>query len=66
LQKRIDPTPDSPRDSGAVDWADFAERMHFIAELFRCYQESPRLLDLPFDAEQIVALEHGKVPGGRI
>jgi hypothetical protein len=66
LQKRIDPTPDSPRDSGAVDWADFAERMHFIAELFRCYQESGNLLDPPFDAEQIVALEHGKVPGGRI
>ncbi len=35
LIARIDPTPDSARASGATDWADFDERMHFIADLFR-------------------------------
>jgi hypothetical protein len=35
----IDPTPDSLRRSGAVDWANLPERLHFIADLFRLYQE---------------------------
>lgn len=66
LRKRIDPTPDSPRDSGAIDWADFPDRMHFIAELFRCYQESANLLDLPFSAEQMAALDAGRIPSGKL
>jgi hypothetical protein len=39
LLEKIDPTPDSLRETGAVDWADLPERMHFIADMFRCYQE---------------------------
>jgi hypothetical protein len=39
----VDPLPGSPRTSGAKDWAEFSERMHFIAELFRVYQEETSL-----------------------
>ncbi len=47
--RQIDPTPDSLRDTAAVDWANLSDRLHFIADLFRCYQESPALLELPPD-----------------
>jgi hypothetical protein len=66
LLRQIDPTPDSVRDSGAVDWADLPERMHFIGELFRCYHASPRLFDAPFSPEQVVALTEGRVPAGQL
>lgn len=49
LLATIDPTPDSLRESGAVDWADFAERIHFIAELFRTRHEDATLFDPPFE-----------------
>ena len=39
LLGRIDPTPDTTRGSGADDWSILAERIHFIADLFRVYQE---------------------------
>jgi hypothetical protein len=41
LLARIDPTPDSVRQSGTDDWSNFADRMHFITDLFRAYQEYP-------------------------
>ena len=66
LLRQIDPTPDSVRDSGAVDWADLPERMHFIGELFRCYHASQVLFDPPFSAEQVVALKAGRVPRGQL
>jgi len=34
--------------SGATDWADLGERMHFIADLFRCYHESKELFETAF------------------
>ncbi len=48
LLKKIDPTPDSLSETGAIDWADLGDRLHFIADLFRCYQETPDLLMPPF------------------
>ena len=62
LLDRIDPTRDSPRDSGAVDWADLADRVHFIAEMFRCFQESPFLFEPPFTSAQLERLEAGERP----
>ena len=66
LLQQIDPTPDSVRDSGAVDWADLPERMHFIGDLFRCYHASEVLFEAPFTAEQVLALKGGRVPGGQL
>ena len=66
LLERVDPTPDSPRETGAVDWADLPERLHFIVDLFRCYHESRDLFELPFTPDQVAALKAGRLPGGRL
>ncbi len=39
LLTKIDPTPDSIKESGAKDWGDLSDRIHFIADLFRAYFE---------------------------
>jgi hypothetical protein len=66
LLKGLDPTPDSPVDSGATDWANLPERLHFIADLFRCYQEHQELLGPPFSPDQVAALQAGTPPAGRL
>lgn len=50
LLKQIDPTPDSLKESGAVDWAHLPDRLHFIADLFRCFQETSALLEQPVES----------------
>jgi hypothetical protein len=62
----IDPTPDSPSESGAFDWADLPERIHFIAELFRCYQKDPDIFGPPFTAEQTEEIKAGRLPEGEL
>ncbi len=64
LLEKIDPTPDSLIESGARDWADLPDRMHFIADLFRCYQERTELLEPPFSAEQVADMKSGRLPVG--
>ncbi|HKH46807.1 MAG TPA: hypothetical protein VKM72_19285 [Thermoanaerobaculia bacterium] len=66
LLARVDPTPDSLRGSGTEDWADLPDRMHFIADLFRGFQEDRALLGPPFTPEQMAALQAGRRPGGRL
>ena len=66
LLKRVDPTADSLSLSGAEDWADFAERMHFIADLFRCFQEHAPLFGAPFSPAQLADLKTGRMPSGRL
>jgi hypothetical protein len=44
----VDPRPDSAAGSGASDWGSLSDRMQFIAELFRAYQEEPSLMWPPF------------------
>lgn len=60
----IDPNPDSPLGSGAIDWADLPERIHYIVELFRCYQENPALHAAPFTREQAARIKAGRLPAG--
>ena len=64
LIAKVDPTPNATTRSGATDWADFVERMHFIADLFRCWHARLELFTPPFDAVQLAALRAGKVPAG--
>jgi hypothetical protein len=47
LLRLIDPTPDSTRESAALDWAGFAERIHFIADLFRTHHHKQELFSEP-------------------
>lgn len=62
----IDPTPDSVAGTGAHDWEDLGQRLHFIADLFRCYQELPGLLDPPFLPGQVEEIRKGLRPPGRL
>lgn len=64
LLDQIDATPDSTRDTGAVDWSHLSDRLHYIADLFRCYHDSPTLFDPPFTAAQVAALKAGRLPKG--
>jgi hypothetical protein len=60
----IDRTTNSLNQSGAKDWADFADRIHFIADFFRVYQQRRHLFDPPFTDQQVAALQSGNRPDG--
>jgi hypothetical protein len=64
LLARIDPTPDSTRETGTQYWVDLADRLHFIVDLFRCYQVAPELSQPPFTSEQTLVLKQGHLPKG--
>ncbi len=66
LLSMVDPTPDSPLDSGAVDWTELMDRLHFIVDMFRCYQECADLFTPPFTPEQVADFRAGKMPSGRL
>jgi hypothetical protein len=66
LLKRIDPTPDSLRQTGAFDWSDLPERLHFIADMFRCFHETRDLFNPPFTASQVTEMKAGRMPSGRL
>jgi len=64
--RRIDPTPDSTRGSGALDWANFGERIHFIADLFRSWHDDGALFASPFTEGQVAAIRAGRRPDGAL
>ena len=66
LLQRIDPTPDSLIDTGAIDWADLPDRMHYIGDLFRSQHFNARLLESPFSEEQTAVIGAGQIPDGRL
>jgi hypothetical protein len=62
LLRAYDASPDTPRGSAAIDWSVLSQRLHFIADFFRGYQEDPTLFDPPFDSGQLQDIEDGRVP----
>jgi len=64
LLNEIDPTPNSLFQSGATDWANLQERMHFITDLFRCYFETKELFSTAFTNEQVADMKAGRLPTG--
>ncbi|MBW8682837.1 hypothetical protein [Chitinophaga rhizophila] len=66
LMTKIDTTPDSLKESGAQDWADLTDRMHFITELFRCYHFDEQLYQPAFTPAQVETMKRGEVPMGRL
>jgi len=64
LLAEIDPTPDSVAHSGALDWSDLPDRMHYITDLFRCYAADATLFEPPYTPEQTASIRAGRVPGG--
>jgi hypothetical protein len=51
LLTQLKPTPETIDGAGCTDWADLKQRIHFIANLFRCYHRTKDLLEAPFDGE---------------
>jgi len=66
LLNKIDPTPDSLKESGVKDWGDLSDRIHFIADLFRAYFEHHQLYDAPFTNEQVKVLKDERKPDGKL
>jgi len=64
LLREIDPTPDSTRGSGVDYWGDLPDRLHFIADMFRCYETTQELFEAPFTEEQTAELKEGRLPTG--
>jgi hypothetical protein len=62
----VDPTPDTTRGSGARSWSNLHERVHFIADLFRVYQQRTELHDAPFSAAQVALIKTGTRPAGAL
>lgn len=51
-------------NSGALDWADLDQRMNYIVNLFRSWQQHPTLLQCPFSDRQLDVMQSGHVPEG--
>ena len=66
LLTMVDPTSDSTYGSGADYWGDLLDRLHFIADMFRCYLVSSELFEPPFTLEQTIALQADRMPLGRL
>ena len=62
----LDPRVVFERTSDADDWSDLNDRMHFIADLFRAYQEWPQLFDPAFTPAQVMEIKAGRKPDGRL
>ncbi len=66
LLARIDRTPDTPRGSGAKNWASLPDRINYIADLFRVWQNDPKVLSDAFTAQQVTTIKAGGRPSGRL
>lgn len=66
LLTQVDPTPDSLRDTATQDWSDLPDRMHYIADMFRCHAQRTTLLSPPFSDDQVTAMNAGRLPTGRL
>lgn len=66
LLSQVDPTPDSLRETAATDWANLKERMHYIADLFRCYHLRKEMFYEAFTKQQVITMKEGKIPAGRL
>ena len=66
LLQQIDPTPNSLEDTGTDDWGNLTDRIHFIADMFRTYEEDGGLLGPPFTVEQVMKLKADQRPAGRL
>ena len=57
---------DGAAASGAVDWSEISERMHFILTLFRARQQDLRLFEQPFSDAQRRDILAGWMPQGAL
>lgn len=58
--------PGASDHSAVRDWADLAQRMHYITHVFRAYHDSPALFDHPFTDAQVAVIRAGRIPDTRL
>lgn len=66
LLYELDFTPNTTRGSAAGNWGDLAERMNFVVDFFRTYQQDKTLLQAPFSDLQVEVIRSGGVPSGTL
>jgi hypothetical protein len=59
-----EPVPPAVDDCAAHDWSELAQRMHYIAHLFRAFHDRSELASRPFTPEQVAMFRSGVVPEG--
>lgn len=62
LMYDLDRTPNTVLGSAADDWSDLADRMNFIVDLFRAWQQEPSLSLPPFTSSQLKSIRAGHIP----
>ncbi|MGZ5246324.1 MAG: hypothetical protein ACXWV5_04670 [Flavitalea sp.] len=62
--KQVKPSLETIDGAGCTDWSNLRQRIHYIANLFRCYHESADLFSPPFTNEQVVVIKKGGIPDG--
>lgn len=55
---------DTLTGSAADDWVSLSDRMHFVVDLFRSYQQYKGMFDAPFAKSQMPAIDAGLLPAG--
>ena len=60
----LDNTPDSTAGSGANNWANLADRMNYLVDLFRTRQQDTLLYRQPFTDEQLSFIRDDQIPDG--
>jgi hypothetical protein len=66
LLKRYDRSGDTLHRSRADDWSDLDDRMNYIVDLFRSYQQERALFDPPFTPDQMAEIDDGRIPEGEL
>jgi hypothetical protein len=64
LVRAFETSQDTLSGSGAENWGDLDDRMSFVVDFFRSYQQYKRLWDSPFLPDQAEVIESGHFPGG--
>jgi hypothetical protein len=62
----FEPVAPAVDHSGAHDWSDFHQRMHYIVHLFRAFHTAEDLFGAPFTPEQVERFMAGAVPDGEL
>jgi hypothetical protein len=66
LVARFEPVAPAPDLSGARDWSNFDQRMHYIVHLFRAFHARGDLAGPPFTPEQVKRFLAGVIPDGNL
>jgi hypothetical protein len=64
LITQFEPVAPAPDRSGATDWSDLRQRMHYIVHLFRAFHAQQDLFDAPFTPQQVERFLAGVIPEG--